>query len=320
MTSKKTEIKQKVQSKLSFYDMLWTKPVPKVPETPEKTTKDKNTEKQDIIDNKLQNLFDKTETSTMEVDLTTVQNTTTETIASGSGTTNDDNDKDLIELPLNNTSWGDTPMEDILLKNSGNLDEEAISPEFVKDAQQELNKNQSNPTDSQKGKSKETADKNTNEEVFIRVPKITRFFATVEEEKIPGKDVKERMVKLEQELAAVDGFLGVKHFRMRKQFSIYFANEYDLDKAITTIKSALPNATFDKINSKETRSAEADHTVHVRDIPLYAKSETIKNFFTKFGNIIRFSMTTVGPWQQAFIVYEKGTSLDRLNTISGRQM
>src|SRR3989337_455272 len=130
MTSKKTEIKQKVQSKLSFYDMLWTKPVPKVTETPEKTTEDKNTEKQNIVDNKLQNLFDKTETSTMEVDKTTTHNITTETITSGSGTTNNNNDIDLIELPLNNTSWGDIPMEDILSKNSGNLDEEALSLEF----------------------------------------------------------------------------------------------------------------------------------------------------------------------------------------------
>src|SRR3989337_1335653 len=173
MTSKKTETKQKVQSKLSFYDMLWTKPVPKVTETPKETTKETNTEKHDNINDKLPNLFDKTETSTMEVDTTTVKNTTTETIASGSGTTGDDNDKDLIELPLTNTSWGDTPMEGILAKNSGNLDEEALSPQFVKDRQQELNKNQSDPTSSQKGKSKESADKNTNEEVFIRVPKIT---------------------------------------------------------------------------------------------------------------------------------------------------
>src|SRR5688572_28678605 len=172
MTSKKTETKQKVQSKLSFYDMLWTKPVPKVTETSKETTKEPNTEKPNNIDDKLSNLFDKTETSTMEVDTTTVKNTVIETVASGSGATNDDSEKDLIDLPLTNTSWGDTPMEGILAKNSGNLDEEALSPEFVKDAQQELQKNQSDPTGSQKGKSKETADENTNEEAFIRVPKI----------------------------------------------------------------------------------------------------------------------------------------------------
>ena len=166
-----------------------------------------------------------------------------------------------------------------ILKNSGNLDEEALSPEFVKDAQQQQQNNQSDPTGSKKGKNKESAEESTNEEAFIRVPKITRFFVTVEEEKIPGKDYKERMVKLENELAAFDGFLGVKHFRVRKQFSIYFATEYDLDKAIQTNKPTLPNATFIKINSKENRLAEADQTVHVRDIPLYAKSKTIKSFF-----------------------------------------
>src|SRR5215208_3125387 len=99
-----------------------------------------------------------------------------------------------------------------------------------------------------------------------------------------------------------------------KQISFYFGNEYDMNKATQTNKDALPSATFNKVNSNEIRSAEADRTVYVRDIPLYAKSETIKSFFTKYGKIDRFSMTTIGPWQQAFIVYEKGTQLDNLNT------
>src|SRR6266511_3918213 len=148
MTSKKVETKPKVQSKLSFYDRLFVKSVPKVTETPKENTKDKNTEKNDVVDDKNSNLVEKTETSTMEVDTTTDINNATEVVASGSGSTTNNIDKDLIELPLNNTSWGDTPMEDILLKNSGNLDEEALSPEFVKDAQRELNKNQSDPTGS----------------------------------------------------------------------------------------------------------------------------------------------------------------------------
>ena len=313
MTSKNIENKKKVQSKLSFLDKFRYKTPTKDTEKPKDNIETKDTESQKVTDDKISTLFDKTDTSTMEVDTTNIN--TTEAVASGSGTTANENktDTDLIELPLSNTSWGDTPMEDILQKTSGNLDDEAISPEFLKDAQQELQKNQSNSAATDKGKSKETADESTNEEAFIRVPKITRFFATVDEDKLPGKDAKERMVKLEHLLAASDGFLGVKHFRNRKQISIYFATEYDLDKAINTNKSALPDATFNRINSKEIRSAEADHTVHVRDIPLYAKSETIKNFFAKFGKIVRFSMTTVGPWQQAFIVYEKGTSLDRLN-------
>jgi hypothetical protein len=87
-----------------------------------------------------------------------------------------------------------------------------------------------------------------------------------------------------------------------------------LEKALNTNKDALNGATFQMINSKEIRSAEADRTVHVKDIPLYAKSETIKNYFSKHGKIDRFSMTTAGPWQQAYVVYEKGTRLERLHT------
>jgi hypothetical protein len=172
---------------------------------------------------------------------------------------------------------------------------------------------QSNTTSTDKGKKSESAEEKTNEIDFIRVPKITRFFATVDEDKVPGKTFQERMAKLENIFAATDGFLSVKYFRNRKQISLYFGNEYDLNKALQTNKDALPGATFNLVNSKEIRTAEADRTVHVRDIPLYAKSETLKNFFAKFGKIDRFFMTTVGPWQQAFIVYEQGTPLAALN-------
>src|SRR3990170_1216971 len=313
MTSKNSEkTTKKVQSKLSFLDMFRTPSVPKVTEqTKETTTEPKNSTSHSDVNNKDLLLFPDT-TSDMEVD-TTLKNTT-EAVASGSGTSATNTTDNNIELEPLTTSWADTPIDNVQKSFEGKLDEEALSPEFLKDAQQEALKNQSNTASSDKGKSPETAEENTNEIDFIRVPKITRFFATVEEEKIPGKNSQERMAKLENLFAASDGFLGVKHFRNRQQISIYFGNEYDLNKATQTNKDALPGTTFIIVNSKEIRSAEADRTVHVRDIPLYAKSETIKNFFTKFGTIDRFSMTTVGPWQQAFIVYKQGTSLERLNT------
>src|SRR3989337_2344007 len=313
MTSKNSEkTTKKVQSKLSFLDMFRTQNVPKVTEqTKTTTTEPKNPTSHSDVNNKDLLLFPDT-TSDMEVDTTSKNNT--ETIASDSGTSATNTIDNNIKLEPLTTSWADTPIDTVKKSLEGKLDDEALSPEFLKDAQQEALKNQSKPASSDKGKSPETAEDNTNEIDFIRVPRITRFFATVEEEKIPGKNSQERMVKLENLFAASDGFLGVKHFRNRQQISIYFGNEYDLNKATQTNKDALPGATFVIVNSKEIRSAEADRTVHVRDIPLYAKSETIKNFFNKFGTIDRFSMTTVGPWQQAFIVYKQGTSLERLNT------
>src|SRR5215208_6905371 len=154
MTSKKPDTK-KVQSKLFFLDKFYYKTATKDTDNAKDTTEIKDTESQKVKDDKLSNLFDNTDTSTMEVDTTNTK--ITEAVASGSGTTanEDKTDTDLIELPLSNTSWGDTPMEDILQKNAGNLDDEAISPEFLKDAQQELLKNQSNTAATDKRKSPE---------------------------------------------------------------------------------------------------------------------------------------------------------------------
>src|SRR3990170_2119269 len=312
MTSKNSEkTTKKVQSKLSFMDRFFTQNTPKVTEPTKETTQTKETTSHNDVNNKDLILFPNN-TSDMEVD--TTLNNTTKAVASGSGTSATNDNDNNIELEPLTTSWADTPIDTIKTSLEGKLDDEALSPEFLKDSQQEALKNQLKPASSDKGKSSETAETNTNEIDFIRVPRITRFFATIEEEKIPEKNSQERMAKLKTLFAASDGFLGVKHFCNRQQISIYFGNEYDLNKITQTNKDALPDAIFVIVNSKEIRSAEADRTVHVRDILLYAKSESIKNFFTKFGTIDRFSMTTVGPWQQAFIVYKQGTSLDRLNT------
>src|SRR3989337_3386603 len=270
MTSKNSEKTTKnVQSKLSFLDMFRTPSVPKVTEqTKGTTTETKNSTSHSDVNNKDLLLFPDT-TSDMEVD--TTSKNTTEAVASGSGTSVNDTNIESIELPPLTTSWADTPIDTVKKSLEGKLDDEALSPEFLKDAQQEALKNQSKPASSDKGKSPATAEDNTNEIAFIRVPKITRFFATVDEEKIPRQNSQKRMAKLENLFAANDGFLGVKHFRNRQQISIYFGNEYDLNKATPTNKDALPGATFVIVNSKEIRSAEADRTVHVRDIPLYAK-------------------------------------------------
>jgi hypothetical protein len=313
MTSNKNEKTKKVQSKLSFYDMLFTKTAPKVTTSSKETTDTNKNTSQNEVNNKSSSLFkDTTTTSDMEVD-TTATKQQPETEAESSNTNNiliNVNDDPEL-LPSLKQNWADTTTE--TFTKTGNLDEEAISPEFLKDAQQDALQHQSNIASTDKGKNPESAEVETNEIDFIRVPKITRFFATVDEDKVPGKTFQERMAKLENIFAAADGFLGVKYFRNRKQISLYFGTEYDLNKALQTNKDALPGATFNLVNSKEIRTAEADRTVHVRDIPLYAKSETLKNFFAKFGKINRFSMTTVGPWQQAFIVYEQGTPLAALN-------
>src|SRR3990170_6697780 len=98
MTSKNSEkTTKKVQSKLSFLDMFRTQNVPKVTEqTKTTTTEPKNSTSHSDVNNKDLLLFPDT-TSDMEVD--TILKNTTETVASGSGTSTTNNNDNNIELP-----------------------------------------------------------------------------------------------------------------------------------------------------------------------------------------------------------------------------
>src|SRR6266511_3950281 len=227
MTSKNTENKKKTQSKLSFYEKLFNRPTPVVTENTKETTDTKNSTSHSDVNNKDLILFkDTTTTSDMEVDTTNnKQQPKSEAESSTTKPINVNVNEDPELLPTLKQNWADTPMEEIT--KTGNIDEEALSPEFLKDAQQEALKHQSDTTSTEKGKKVATAADDTNEIEFIRVPKITRFFATVDEEKIPGKNIQERMAKLENIFAAAESFLGVKNFQNRKQILLYFGNEYD---------------------------------------------------------------------------------------------
>ena len=60
----------------------------------------------------------------------------------------------------------------------------------------------------------------------------------------------------------------------------------------------------DPTAKKQRIDAEKGRCIKVNDIPLFVKSDVVRNFFQQRGTIARFSMITRGPWQIAFIVYE----------------
>src|SRR5687767_6637931 len=133
MTSNKNEKTKKVQSKLSFMDRFFTQSTPKVTEqTKENNTATNNSTSHSDINNKDLVLFPDA-TSDMEVD-TTLKNTT-EAVASGSGSSANNTVDNNIELEPLTTSWADTPIDTIKNSLDGKLDDEALSPEFLKDAQ-----------------------------------------------------------------------------------------------------------------------------------------------------------------------------------------
>jgi hypothetical protein len=82
----------------------------------------------------------------------------------------------------------------------------------------------------------------------------------------------------------------------------------DLTQAITKTPQTQHNPIFTIVNpeaKKVNQDAEKGRTLKVSDIPLFVKSDVLRNYFsTKYGKISRFSMIIRGPWQIAFIVFE----------------
>src|SRR5688572_13357222 len=113
MTSNKNEKTKKVQSKLSFYDMLFTKTAPKVTASSKKTTDTNKNTSQNEVNNKSSTLFkDTTTTSDMEVD-TTAPKPQPETEAESSNTNNIliNVNEDPELLPSLKQNWADTTTE-----------------------------------------------------------------------------------------------------------------------------------------------------------------------------------------------------------------
>ena len=115
-------------------------------------------------------------------------------------------------------------------------------------------------------------------------------------------------------MAQSNRFLGVYYSHYKKSYTLYYNSEYDLCKAAKLLQSKFSQVTIVIGNSKFDRQAEADRTAVIRDIPLFCNSETIKQYFIKFGDITRFSMTTTEMWQRAYVMYKKASTISQLKS------
>src|SRR6266540_4156523 len=136
------------------------------------------------------------------------------------------------------------------------------------------------------------------EEVFIKVPKVTHFFANLSNVVLEGDTTSKQIAQIEHLLAQSNRFFGMCYSHYKKSYTLYYNSEYDLRKAAELLQSKFSQTTIVIGNSKFNRQAEADRTAVIRDITLFCNSEIIKQYFAKFGNITRFSMTTTGMWQR----------------------
>ncbi len=88
------------------------------------------------------------------------------------------------------------------------------------------------------------------EETFIRIPKVTRFFATVIKIKLEDNTTNKQIAKLEQFLIPTNSFLGMHYVPIKKGFTIYYASKYILQKGIDFLKKQYSSADILIGNSK----------------------------------------------------------------------
>ncbi len=71
----------------------------------------------------------------------------------------------------------------------------------------------------------------SDEEVFIKVPKVTHFFATLSNIILKGNMTSKLIAQIKYLLAQSDGFLGMRYFYYKKSYTLYYNIEYALHKA-----------------------------------------------------------------------------------------
>ena len=155
-----------------------------------------------------------------------------------------------------------------------------------------------------------------------KIPKQTRFFASTpfiaekgdliqkadtakKGDTIQNADTAKKVNPIQQRVATISMYmttkLGFQHAKadyFRKYYTVFFDSEFNLAKTINEGNPIqdLDNVVFTPMNSQIARIGEHDKTIRVIDIPLHIKSDIVKQFFSQFGIIQRFSMVSRGAF------------------------
>ncbi len=195
------------------------------------------------------------------------------------------------------------------VENTMQIDQEddniSLSEEYLKDAAAETAATITN-SKIEKGKNPENKEPIAKlaDDDFVKIFKPTRFVAHIAFTDLSGKSSQDHLKFVQHLMIGYPGFLGAKINHRTKGIDVFFSTEYDLLKMIEKPHESLNGKKFKAINLKSERSNETGRTLKIIDIPLYVKSDVIKEYFAKKGTITRFSMITRGPWQQAYVVFE----------------
>ncbi len=148
-------------------------------------------------------------------------------------------------MMVNNTSTSA-----ILPTSSSNLTEKITAAVNSRD----VNDKSINQTTSSQANKEQPSE----EEVFIKVPKVTHFFVMLSNVVLEGDTTPKQIAQLEHILAQSNGFLGVRYSHYKKAYTLYYNSEYDLCKTVKLLQSKFSQTTVVISNSKFDRQAEAD--------------------------------------------------------------
>ncbi len=74
-------------------------------------------------------------------------------------------------------------------------------------------------------------------EVFIKVSKVTHFFATLSNVILEDDMTSKQITQIEHLLAQSNRFLGVRYSHYKKSYTLYYNSEYDLRKVAELLQS-----------------------------------------------------------------------------------
>src|SRR5215216_3850393 len=140
----------------------------------------------------------------------------------------------------------------------------------------------------------------------------TRFYATDNASDIKGNSIAENRTIINSLFICYNGYQGSNYISKIRKFFVYFRTMNELLHAIKDTQDTQHNLIFtvvDPAQKQIKQDAEKGRTLKISDIPLFVKSDVLRNYFAKYGTITRFSMIICGLWQIAFIVFEKAETI-----------
>ena len=117
-----------------------------------------------------------------------------------------------------------------------------------------------------------------------------------------------------------DDFKGVsvRHVNLTRSVIVYFTTS---DAATAALHVTIPDLKIEKFTVFPQYKDDMrfnERTIHVTDIPLQMKPATIKQVFSKYGNITDFRMSARGMWQHAYITYETPKCIELFHQVWSR--